>query len=119
MYTVGFLKEKNWLTPGMRTAQMSPTTQARKVDAGIVGSSVLETADRTSAYGDSSCIIESVGSKLGSSMSMACMFPVISATLNRGENGRINITIIGGVAVLWDALLNVGVLPPVFRYGHG
>jgi hypothetical protein len=72
-YTLGSRKAKNWLTPGRRIAQTRPTSQARKVDAGIVGSSVLATADRTSAYGDSSCTIESVGSKLGSSMSMPCM----------------------------------------------
>ena len=46
---------------------MMPMTQARKVDEGIIGSSVLATADRTSAYGDSSWNIDPVGSKLGSS----------------------------------------------------
>jgi len=50
----GLLKKKNWLTPGTRIAQMRPTTQTRKVLKGIVGSSVLATADRTSGYGDSS-----------------------------------------------------------------
>jgi hypothetical protein len=44
----GYLKKKNWFTPGMRIAQMRPTTQARKVDDGIEGSSVLATAERTS-----------------------------------------------------------------------
>ena len=43
-----------------------PRIQARKVDAGIMGSSVLATADRTSGYGDSSSSTNAVGSKLGS-----------------------------------------------------
>jgi hypothetical protein len=67
MDTEGYLKKKNWLIPGRMIAQMRPITQARKVDAGIVGSSVLATADRTSGYGDSSSSITAVGSKLGSS----------------------------------------------------
>ena len=46
---------------------MMPRNQERKVDAGIVGSSVFDTADRTSGYGDSSSSITAVGSKLGSS----------------------------------------------------
>ena len=46
--TEGYLKKKNWFTPGIMIAQMMPITQARKVDAGIVGSSVLATADLTS-----------------------------------------------------------------------
>src|SRR6266849_104872 len=65
----GYLKKKNWFTPGRRTAQMRPTTQARNVDDGILGSSVLATAERTSGYGDSSSITGAVGSKFGSSMS--------------------------------------------------
>ncbi|KAI0292525.1 hypothetical protein BC826DRAFT_433376 [Russula brevipes] len=65
-YTLGSRKAKNWLTPGRRIAQTRPTSRARKVDAGIVGSSVLATADQTSAYGESSCTIESVGPKLRS-----------------------------------------------------
>jgi hypothetical protein len=67
MYTEGYLKKKNWLMPGMRTAQTMPISQARKVDAGIVGSSVFATADLTSGYGDSSSSISALGSKLGSS----------------------------------------------------
>jgi hypothetical protein len=65
--TVGYLKKKNWLTPGRRAAQMSPRSHARTVDAGIVGSSVFDTADRTSGYGDSSSSVPAVMSKLGSS----------------------------------------------------
>jgi hypothetical protein len=57
MVTKGYLKKKNWFTPEIRTAQIRPTTQARKVDDGIVGSSVLATAERTSGYGDSSIFI--------------------------------------------------------------
>ena len=67
MLTEGYLKKKNWFTPGMRTAQMRPTIQARSVDEGIVGSSVLETAERTSGYGDSSSSAATFGSKFGSS----------------------------------------------------
>jgi hypothetical protein len=37
----------------------------------------------------------------------------------RERNINITIMIIGGVPVLQDTLLNVGVLPPVFRDGHG
>jgi hypothetical protein len=51
-------------------------TQARKVDEGIVGLSVLVTADRTSGYGDSSSSAGAVGSKFGSSwssMAMSCV----------------------------------------------
>ena len=69
MVTGGYLKKKNWLTPGMRTAQTRPTTQARMVDDGIVGSSVLAIAQRTSGYGDSSSSTGAVGSKFGSSLS--------------------------------------------------
>jgi hypothetical protein len=46
-----------------------PMTQARRVDDGIVGSSVLATAERTSGYGDSSSGCGAVGSKFGSSSS--------------------------------------------------
>ena len=67
MVTEGYLKKKNWLTLASRTAQMSPRTHERTVDAGIVGSSVLGTADRTSGYGDSSSSVSAVASKLGSS----------------------------------------------------
>ena len=63
----GYLKKKNWLILGMTAAQISPRNHARKVDAGIVGSSVLATADRTSGYDDSSSSVEAVESKLGSS----------------------------------------------------
>jgi hypothetical protein len=69
MPTEGYLKKKNWFTPGMRMAQARPTTQARRVDNGIEGSSVLETAERTSGYGDSSSSAKAVGSKFGSSWS--------------------------------------------------
>jgi hypothetical protein len=76
MDTEGYLKKKNWLTPGIRTAQMMPISQARKVDAGIVGSSVLATADRTSGYGDSSSSTKAVASKLGSSsLTVHCETP--------------------------------------------
>jgi hypothetical protein len=67
MVTEGYLKKKNWFTPGIRMAQTSPTTQARNVDEGIEGSSVLETAERTSGYGDSSSSAATEGSKFGSS----------------------------------------------------
>jgi hypothetical protein len=67
MSTEGYLKKKYWFTPEMRIAQMRPSTQARKVDEGIEGSSVLETAERTSGYGDSSSSAKAVGSKFGSS----------------------------------------------------
>ena len=50
----GFLKLNIWLILGRMTAQISPRNHARKVDAGIVGSSVFATADRTSGYGESS-----------------------------------------------------------------
>lgn len=70
MFTAGYLKKKNWLTPGIKIAHMMPITQARKVDEGMVGSSVLATADRTSGYGDSSSSATAVGSKLGSSGSL-------------------------------------------------
>lgn len=46
---------------------MRPTTQARKVDDGMVGSSVLETAERTSGYGDSSSGAGADVSRFGSS----------------------------------------------------
>jgi hypothetical protein len=69
MFTDGYLKKKNWLTPGIRIAHKRPIVQARKVDAGMVVSSVLATADRTSGYGDSSSSATAVGSKLGSSVS--------------------------------------------------
>jgi hypothetical protein len=48
MVTEGYLKNKNWLTPGKTMAHMRPTAQVRNVDTGILGSSVLATADRTS-----------------------------------------------------------------------
>ena len=67
IYTKGYLKKKNWLTLGITAAQISPRNHARKVDAGIVGSSVLATADQTSGYDDSSSSVEAVESKLGSS----------------------------------------------------
>ena len=67
MKTVGYLKKKNWFTPEMRTTQMRPTTQARKVDDGMVGSSVLETAEQTSGYGDSSSGAGADVSRFGSS----------------------------------------------------
>ena len=73
MVMEGYLKKKNWFTPGMRIAQMRPTTQARKVDDGIEGSSVLATAERTSGYGDSSSRAKAVGSKFGSSNSSMAM----------------------------------------------
>ena len=65
--------------PGMSIAQMRPTTQARRVDDGMDGSSVLETAERTSGYGDSSSSVTAVGSKFGSSLSpiatlLRCVF---------------------------------------------
>ena len=78
--TEGYLKKKNWLIPGIRTAQMIPRTQARKVEDGIVGSSVLATADRTSGYGDSSSSIRAVESKLGSSsMSVVTRYQLYQA----------------------------------------
>lgn len=40
--------------PGRIIAQMIPSTQARSVLTGILGSSVFATADRTSGYGESS-----------------------------------------------------------------
>ena len=46
---------------------MRPTTQARKVDDGMVGSSVLAMAERTSGYGDSSSSAGADGSRFGSS----------------------------------------------------
>ena len=52
--TEGNRKKKNWFNPGMRTAQMMPMSQARKVLTGIVVSSVFATAARTSGYGESS-----------------------------------------------------------------
>src|SRR5258708_11401555 len=82
MLTEGYLKKKNWFAPGMRMAQMRPTTQARKVDDGIEGSSVLATAERTSGYGDSSSSAQAVGSKLGSSKSsiaIPCRFPALQS----------------------------------------
>jgi len=48
MLTAGYLRKKNWFAPGRTIAQKRPKTHARNVDAGIVGSSVLATADRTS-----------------------------------------------------------------------
>ena len=71
MVTEGYLKKKSWFTPGMRIAQIRPTVQARKVDDGIVGSSVLETAERTSGYGDSSSSAGADESKFGSSSTVA------------------------------------------------
>ena len=38
----------------MTTAHNNPSTHARNVPAGMVGSSVFATAERTSGYGDSS-----------------------------------------------------------------
>ena len=81
MPTEGNLKEKNWFKPEIRTTQMRPMTQARKVDDGIVGSSVLATAERTSRYGDSSSSAVADGSKFGSSwssMAMPCVCPTDS-----------------------------------------
>jgi hypothetical protein len=46
--TLGYLKKKNWFRPGMTIAKMSPIVQARMVETGIEGSSVLATAERTS-----------------------------------------------------------------------
>lgn len=46
--TFGYRKKKNWLRPGMRIAHRMPRNQARRVPAGISGSSVLATAERTS-----------------------------------------------------------------------
>lgn len=66
IFTEGYLKKKNWLILASRIAQKSPRTHARTVDTGIVGSSVLGTADRTSGYGDSSSSVSAVASKLGS-----------------------------------------------------
>jgi hypothetical protein len=53
-------------------------TQARRVDDGMVGSSVLATAERTSGYGDSSSRAGTDGSKFGSwysFMEVPCAFP--------------------------------------------
>ena len=52
--TAGKRKKKNWFIPGMIIAQMSPITHTRSDDAGMLGSSVLATAERTSGYGESS-----------------------------------------------------------------
>lgn len=52
--TAGKRKKKNWFMPGMMTAQISPITHTRSEDAGMPGSSVLATAERTSGYGESS-----------------------------------------------------------------
>jgi len=43
---------------GIMIAQIKPSTQERSVDAGISGSSVLATAERTSGYGESSSELE-------------------------------------------------------------
>ena len=52
--TAGNRKKKNWFIPGMMIAQISPITHVRSEDAGMLGSSVLATAERTSGYGESS-----------------------------------------------------------------
>jgi len=46
--TDGYRKKKNWLRPGMMIAQITPMTHVRMVATGMVGSSVLATADLTS-----------------------------------------------------------------------
>ena len=46
--TLGKRKKKNWFMPGMMTAQIIPITHTRKEDTGMLGSSVLATAERTS-----------------------------------------------------------------------
>ena len=46
--TAGNRKKKNWFMPGIMIAQMSPSTHTRKEETGMVGSSVLATAERTS-----------------------------------------------------------------------
>ena len=46
--TLGNRKKKNWFIPGIIIAQMMPITHTRREDTGIVGSSVLATAERTS-----------------------------------------------------------------------
>ena len=43
------LIEKNWFKPEIRIVKRMPITQVLKVLTGIVGSSVLATAARTSA----------------------------------------------------------------------
>lgn len=50
----GKRKEKYWSNPAHTSAQTSPITHTRSVDASISGSSVLGTAARTSGYGESS-----------------------------------------------------------------
>ena len=46
--TPGNRKKKNWFMPGMIIAQMMPITHTRRVETGMLGSSVLATAERTS-----------------------------------------------------------------------
>ena len=67
MVTEGYRKKKNWFKPGMRMAQTRPITQDRRVATGMVGSSVLATADRTSGYGLSSSKAKCSLPRLGSS----------------------------------------------------
>ena len=70
MATEGYRKEKNWLRPGIKTAHISPITHVRMVIEGMLGSSVLATAARTSGYGESSSSSSSASkSRLGSSKS--------------------------------------------------
>jgi hypothetical protein len=119
----GYLKEKNWLTPGRMMAQMRPTTQARKVDEGIVGSSVLATADRTSTYGDSSSTTKAKKSIFGSSSSMtgkseSCVYPVSYIHPSHGRTQREEITDIDIGRVLWGVLLDVDMPRLVFKR-HG
>lgn len=52
-------------------AQMRPITHARKVLTGMDGSSVLETAERTSGYGESSSNSTALWSIFGSSNTSA------------------------------------------------
>ena len=47
------LSEKIWLSPEVTSAKKIPKNHMRNVFTGIKGSSTLETAARTSGYGDS------------------------------------------------------------------
>ena len=57
---MGNLKKRNWFRPGNSIAHMTPMVQARSVLTGMNGSSVFDTADRTSGYGESSVSVVKV-----------------------------------------------------------
>ena len=72
---------------GIRMAQIIPRNHALKVAHGISGSSVFETAERTSGYGESSSSTRALGSKLGSSTkstASASYDGIISTTPGQG-----------------------------------